>query len=120
MTAADILEMGAGWLVDITKEEFVGRDAVLAAFGAPAGRRTIGFSGVGEVPAAGTPITVDGESIGEVVHAVHSVGLGATLGLARVPADLAAAGLRFTVGDTEVTTLTSPYVTPKSWSTPII
>jgi glycine cleavage system aminomethyltransferase T len=119
-SATDILEMGIGWLVDITKEDFIGRDAVLAAFGEPAVRRTIGFSTAGEVPAAGTSVTVDGEAIGEVVHAVRSVGLGATLGLARVPADLAAAGLRFTVGDAEVTTLNSPYVTPKSWSTPII
>jgi glycine cleavage system aminomethyltransferase T len=116
----DILEMGANWLVDITKEEFVGRDAVLAAFAAPAGQRTIGFTTSADVPAAGTPVTVDGERIGEVVHAVHSVGLDAALGLIRVPADLAAAGLRVSVGDAEATTLTSPYVTPKSWSTPII
>ncbi|MGW5050508.1 aminomethyl transferase family protein [Actinokineospora sp. NPDC004072] len=117
---ADILEMGANWLVDITKEDFVGRDAVLAAFHGPAGLRTIGFTTSSAAPAAGTPVTVDGERIGEVVHAVHSVGLDAALGLLRVPAELAAAGLRLTVGDAEVTTLTSPYVTPKSWSTPII
>lgn len=116
----DVLEMGAGWLVDITKEEFIGRDAVMAAFEAAAERRTVGFSGGDTVPAAGTPVTVDGERIGEVVHAVHSIGLGSALGLLRLPPDLAAAGLKLTVGDTEVTTLTSPYVTPKSWSTPII
>ncbi|GAA4421114.1 glycine cleavage system aminomethyltransferase GcvT [Actinokineospora soli] len=117
---ADILEIGANWLVDITKDDFIGRDAVVAAFEGPAGRRTIGFTTAADAPAAGTPVTVDGERIGEVVHAVHSVGLDAALGLLRVPADLAAAGLRLTVGDAEVTTLTSPYVTPKSWSTPII
>ncbi|GAA1307800.1 aminomethyl transferase family protein [Saccharothrix xinjiangensis] len=116
----DVLEMGAGWLVDITKEEFVGRDAVVAAFEGEATRRTVGFAGGDEVPAPGTPVTVDGEAIGEVVHAVRSTGLKSTLGLLRLPPDLAAAGLRLTVGDTEVTTLTSPYVTPKSWSTPII
>jgi glycine cleavage system aminomethyltransferase T len=116
----DILEMGANWLVDVTKEEFVGREAVLAAFEGPAGLRTIGFTTPGDAPAAGTPVTVDGERIGEVVHAVHSVGLDAALGLIRVPADLAAAGLRVSVGEAEATTLTSPYITPKSWSTPII
>ena len=116
----DILEMGANWLVDITKEDFIGRDAVVAAFEAPAGLRTVGFTTSADAPAPGTPVTVDGERIGEVVHAVHSVGLDAALGLLRLPADLAAAGLRLTVGDAQVTTLTSPYVTPKSWSTPII
>lgn len=116
----DVLEMGAGWLVDITKDDFIGRDAVVAAFEGKAERRTVGFSGGDEVPAPGTPVTVDGERIGEVVHAVRSIGLKSTLGLLRLTPDLAAAGLRLTVGDTEVTTLTSPYVTPKSWSTPII
>ncbi|MGX7825643.1 aminomethyl transferase family protein [Actinokineospora sp. 24-640] len=118
--AADILEMGANWLVDITKDDFVGRDAVVAAFEAPAGLRTIGFTTSADIPAAGTEVTVDGERIGEVVHAVHSVGLDAALGLIRVPAELAAAGLQVTVGGAEAITLTSPYVTPKSWSTPII
>ena len=33
---------------------------------------------------------------------------------------LSDAGLTLSVGDAEVTTLTSPYITPKSWSTPII
>ncbi|MEQ3550183.1 aminomethyl transferase family protein [Pseudonocardia nematodicida] len=116
---ADVLTMGANWLVDITKAEFVGRDAVQAAFEAPAGLRTVGFTSTG-VPAAGTAVTVDGETVGEVVHAVHSVGLGSGLGLLRVPADLASAGLTFTVDEADATTLTSPYITPKSWSTPII
>ncbi len=117
---ADIVEMGANWLVDITKDDFLGKDAVLAAFAGPGARRTVGFSGGDSVPEAGTPVTVDGEKVGEVVHAMHSVGLNAALGLLLVPTDLAAAGLRLTVGDVVVTTLTSPYVTPKSWSTPII
>ncbi len=119
-TGADIIEMGANWLVDITKEEFLGRDAVLAAFNAPAKRRTIGFSGGESVPEPGTPVTVGGEQVGEVVYAARSIALGTTLGLARVAPELAAAGLTLSVGDAEMTTLTSPYITPKSWSTPII
>ena len=118
--SADIVEMGANWLVDITKEDFLGRDAVLAAFNAPAKRRTIGFSGGESVPEPGTPVTIGGERVGEVVHAVRSIALDAPLGLARVEPDVAAAGLTLSVGDAEVTTLTSPYITPKSWSTPII
>ncbi|NUW34773.1 aminomethyl transferase family protein [Nonomuraea sp. SMC257] len=117
---ATVVEIGANWLVDVTKDEFVGREAVLAAFEAGGGRRTVGFSGGDGVPAPGTRVWVNGQDIGEVVHAVHSVGLGATLGLARVDHDLAAAGLELTVGGTEVTTLTSPYIVPKSWSIPII
>ncbi|KMS85708.1 glycine cleavage T C-terminal barrel domain-containing protein [Prauserella rugosa] len=117
---ADVVEMGAGWLVDITKDDFVGKDAVQAAFASPDTKRTVGFSGSTSLPERGAAVLAGGEVVGEVVHAVHSVALGTTLGLARVTPDLAAAGLTLTVGDAEVTTLTSPYVTPKSWSTPII
>ncbi|AOS61963.1 glycine cleavage T C-terminal barrel domain-containing protein [Actinoalloteichus hymeniacidonis] len=115
-----VLEVGAGWLVDITKESFVGRDAVLAAFAEQSGPRTIGFRGGEAVPAKGTRVSAGGQDIGEVVHAVYSVGLGAALGLARVDSDLAAAGLNLTAGDADIETLTSPYVSPKSWSIPIV
>ncbi|HEX8779653.1 MAG TPA: glycine cleavage T C-terminal barrel domain-containing protein [Nocardioides sp.] len=117
---ASVIEIGANWLVDVTKDEFVGRAAVLAAFESGQGRRTVGFAGGDTVPAAGARVLACGEDIGEVVHAVRSAGLGSTLGLARVDADLAAAGLEFTVDGVEVTTLTSPYIVPKSWSIPII
>ncbi|MGC5015539.1 aminomethyltransferase family protein [Streptosporangium sp. DT93] len=115
-----VIEIGANWLVDITKADFVGRDAVVEAFESGGGRRTIGFTGGDGVPAPGTRVLAGGQDVGEVVHAVHSAGLGATLGLARVDPELAAAGLDLTVDGLGVTTLTSPYIVPKSWSIPII
>ncbi|NAS21003.1 aminomethyl transferase family protein [Herbidospora sp. NEAU-GS84] len=117
---ADVIEIGANWLVDVTKDEFVGKEAVLAAFESRQGRRTVGFSGGDVVPEPGARVLAGGEDVGEVVFAVRSVGLGATLGLARVEAGLAAAGLELTVEGAGVTTLTSPYIVPKSWSIPII
>ncbi|MFB4285483.1 MULTISPECIES: aminomethyltransferase family protein [unclassified Nonomuraea] len=117
---ASVIEIGANWLVDITKDEFVGRDAVVEAFESGGGRRTVGFTGCTGVPVPGTRVQAGGQDIGEVVYAVHSVGLGATLGLARVDGELAAAGLDLAVGGLPVTTLTSPYIVPKSWSIPII
>ncbi|MFF0307729.1 aminomethyl transferase family protein [Streptosporangium sp. NPDC004379] len=117
---ASVIEIGANWLVDITKDGFVGKDAVVEAFEAGGGRRTVGFTGCSGVPTPGTRVQAGGEDIGEVVYAVHSVGLDATLGLARVSEDLAAAGLELSVGGLPVTTLTSPYIVPKSWSIPII
>ncbi|MEW9555575.1 aminomethyltransferase family protein [Nonomuraea sp. NPDC050783] len=117
---ATVIEIGANWLVDVTKDEFVGKDAVVEAFEAGGGRRTIGFTGCAGIPTPGTRVQAGGQDVGEIVHAVHSVGLGATLGLARVDPDLAAAGLDLTVAGQTVTTLTSPYIVPKSWSIPII
>ena len=102
-------------------EEQVG-DALLARteFGAQGGRRTVGFITDGDVPAAGTPVTAGTETVGEVVHAVESYGTGRVLGLARLNRDLAAAGLVLDVADAPAETVTSPYVTPKSWSIPIV
>ncbi len=116
----NVIEIGANWLVDVTKDAFVGKEAVLAAFESRQGRRTVGFSGGDTVPEPGARVLAGGEDIGEVVFAVRSVGLGTTLGLARVEAGLAAAGLELTVAGAGVTTLTSPYIVPKSWSIPII
>ena len=115
-----VIESGTSWLVDITKESFVGRGAVDAEFGAQGGRRTVGFITDGDVPAAGTPVTAGTETVGEVVHAVESYGTGRVLGLARLDRDLAAAGLVLDVADAPAETVTSPYVTPKSWSIPIV
>ncbi len=117
---ATVIEIGANWLVDVTKDAFVGREAVLTAFESGTGRRTVGFTCADGVPTAGTRVMAGDQVIGEVVHSVHSVGLGTTLGLARVDRDLAAAGLELSAGGVGVTTLTSPYIVPKSWSIPII
>lgn len=116
---AGVVEIGANWLLDITKDTFVGKEAVLAAF-AGQGRRTVGFRGGTAVPEPGATVTAAGQPVGTVVHAVHSFGLGSTLGLIRIDGDLAAAGLDLAVDGAEIVTLTSPYVTPKSWRVPII
>ncbi|MDG4765620.1 glycine cleavage T C-terminal barrel domain-containing protein [Solwaraspora sp. WMMD406] len=117
---ASVLELGANWLVDFTKESFVGRDALLREFEGTPGVRTVGFRCGSALPAAGTRVLAAGEEIGQVVYATHSIGIGETLGLARVAPEFAAAGLHLTVGDAEAVTLSSPYVTPKSWSIPVL
>ncbi|MEV6032044.1 aminomethyl transferase family protein [Nonomuraea sp. NPDC052116] len=122
-----VIALGLGWLVDSAKESFVGRAALMAEFEGPAVIRTIGFAGEsgGGLPSVGARVLADGQAVGSVVHAVDSLGLGAVLGLIRMDASLAAAGLPFAVecGDgttLEVETLSTPYVLPKSWITPIV
>ncbi len=119
---ASVTTVGLNWLMDSTKESFVGRDPVMADFAAPPPVRTIGFSSE-VLPEPGTAVLAAGEEIGTVVHAVHSIALGKTLGLARVQSEFAAAGLELTLnGGTHGSayTLASPYVIPKSWSVPIV
>ena len=128
-----VIALGLGWLVDSAKEAFVGRAALMAEFDRPATVRTIGFAGAvgGACPAAGSVVLAGGKPVGSVVHAVNSNGLGAVLGLIRIDASLAAAGLPFTVerdrqdrdgqdAELAVETLSTPYVLPKSWITPIV
>lgn len=122
---AGVTTLGFNWLVDSTKEEFVGRTAVLEEFAAGVPQRTIGFAGAGALPAPGSALVLGDREVGTVVHAVHSHGRGEALGLARVDEDLAAAGVPLVVHGTdgvrtEVLTLTSPYVIPQSWSIPIV
>lgn len=120
------LAAGFNWLIDVTKDEFRGRDAVLREFEAGPVERTVGFRREGATPpAGGSAVRVGDTVIGRVVHAVHSPGVGACIGLARVQADFAAAGLDLAVdaddgGDTAVHTLSAPYITPASWSTAVV
>lgn len=120
-----VLSCGWNWLMDFTKESFVGREPVLQEYEAGPDGRSVGFAldGRAEVP-SGARVRAADEEIGVVVHSVWSPRLGATLGLARVSSEFAAAGLDLVVesGDGSVLkarTLTSPYVIPKSWTLPI-
>lgn len=117
-----VLECGFNWLVDFTKEDFRGRDAVMAAFEKGGWRRTVGFC-ADRVPGAGAEVRAGDVVVGHVVHAVESVSLGKAVGLARLNEDYAATTLEFTVVDdgrsVTVLTISSPYVVPKSWGVPI-
>jgi aminomethyltransferase len=112
------LRLGYGWLVDITKEEFVGRDAVDKAFGSGQRSEVVGFSADGDVaPAGGSVVSVGGEAVGEVVHALVSPAKG-VLGLVHLRPELVAPGIEFEIGDDSVAakTLPAPYIVPASWT----
>lgn len=118
-----VLAAGAGWLTDRTKESFRGRDAVQQEFEAGLLRHTVG--GRADVlPIAGSSVTVGGVEVGEIVHAVRSPRLGEAVVVARVDVAVAAAGVSFEVTEADgdpgvLTTMSSPYVVPTSWSVPI-
>lgn len=126
-TGQDVLEAGLGWLVDFSKDEFRGRQALMDAFRGGTATLTVGFSTEGIVPlVAGDAVYAGDERIGVVSCITESPGVGGLLGLARVEREFAASGLRLgvvPVGSAvpvEVETLASPYVVPSSWSTPIL
>lgn len=114
-----VVSAGLNWLVDLGKEEFIGRDAVLAAADAPSPGGPVGFVVSSGTVSAGDPLHVGVESVGEVVYVTESPSLGASIGLARVTREWQAAGLEFATAGAAVRTLAPPYFVPVSWSTAI-
>jgi aminomethyltransferase len=111
------LQAGYQWLIDITKDDFCGKPAVVAEFEAGLRSRVIGIAVPGAAtPRAGAELTVDGDRAGHVVTALRSPGRGDVLGLALIDLDVAAAGVELQAGELTVTTLAAPYVYPASWA----
>ncbi|MYS21712.1 aminomethyltransferase [Streptomyces sp. DvalAA-14] len=117
-----VVSAGLNWLVDLSKADFVGRDAVVAQQVSGAVSVPIGFGvdmDTGRVE-VGDELFVGSECVGRVGHVVDSPGTGGQLGLAAVPRQWQASRLEFTTGSGAlVRTLAAPYVVPTSWSTPI-
>jgi len=113
---------GYNWLVDPDKTECVGAGAVADLLAETGGVRPVGFTAPAGSPVVpGLPILVGRQlEIGTVLWADDSPGLEAVVGVGRVDAGWAAAGLRLQAGsDVEITTQAAPYVVPRSWTTPL-
>jgi glycine cleavage system aminomethyltransferase T len=120
-TGASALESGYAWLIDITKESFHGRDAVIDAFESGVRSRVVGYSlpgADGAVP-PGAEVQIGDENVGESLHSVFSPGRKEWIGLARLRPELIAPELDVTVGSNGGTlpaqTISAPYVIPASW-----
>jgi aminomethyltransferase len=124
--AADtVISAGLNWLVELGKEDFVGREALLAAAEIPPADGPVGFVVRDGSAQAGDRLYVGAEAVGEIVYVVESPALAASIGLARVAREWQAAGLDFVTDATNAThaavvrTLAPPYFAPTSWSTAI-
>lgn len=116
--APTVIEAGWNWLIDLDKDDFLGRDAVEGA--AAPDQRTVCFrTGATGISDDALVETTDRE-VGAVTWAVHHPVLGETLGLARIDAPVAASGLTLGIRDdagelVAADTVSSPLVTPTSW-----
>jgi aminomethyltransferase len=121
-TGASALESGYSWLIDITKEGFVGQEAVQSAFDAGIRSTVIGFKAPEATAAlpAGASVAIGGVDVGKVVLSIWSPGRQEFIGLAQLRSDLVAPSLDVTIGGEEAvaaTTLAAPYFLPISWKT---
>jgi sarcosine oxidase subunit alpha len=87
------LEANMGWAVKLEKPDFIGRAAVTRQSAKPLRQRLVGFElDGGAPPKEGEVIVANGAPVGRVTSAKWSPLLKRAIGMAWVPADLAAAG----------------------------
>jgi glycine cleavage system aminomethyltransferase T len=115
----DPLALGIQWMIDFSKENFLGREAIAA-------RRAVGLKnkimGICTEPGAkelkkGTPIFNGAAKVSEVTASCFSYLLNAHVGLALFPVDIAYAGLKFNLGAEKgpsIKTISMPPIMPKS------
>ncbi len=87
------LEAGLAWVTKLDKGDFVGRDALKAQKEAGVTRRLVGFRLKERgFPRPHYPVTVNGETVGEVTSGTLSPTLGEGIGMAYVPTEASKAG----------------------------
>jgi aminomethyltransferase len=111
-------EVGLGWMVDLGKPSFVGREALARVKRAGVARRLIGATFAGEAPPAqGDTVRLGPKAVGRVTGAVRSPALGACIGMAFVDAEAAEPGTRLTVaaagGAIDAEVVRTPFLDPE-------
>ena len=92
------LEAGLGWVVKLDKGGFVGREALARQKEAGVPRKLVGFTLTDPgIPRHGYRVLRDGQPVGLVTSGTRSPSLEIAVGLAYVPAPLAAEGSTFAV-----------------------
>ena len=92
------LEAGLAWVVKLDKGEFIGSAALRRQKEAGLSRKLVGFTLTEPgIPRHGYDVIQEGKKIGTVTSGTRSPSLGTAIGLAYVPAALAAEGSTFAV-----------------------
>jgi aminomethyltransferase len=92
------LEAGLAWVVKLDKGDFVGREALRRQKEAGLSRKLVGFTLTEPgIARHGYPVVQSGKPVGAVTSGTKSPSLGTPIGLAYVPAALAADGSAFAV-----------------------
>jgi len=93
-----MLEAGLGWIVKFDKQDFIGREALLKQKQDGVRRRLVGFEMLGkDIARDHYPVFVHGREAGHVTSGAPSITLKKNIGLAYLPAELAAIGTTFHV-----------------------
>ncbi len=115
----DPLPLGLQWMIDFDKESFVGREAILRRREAGVAQKIVGVRADAAVEqfAPEAALYDEEKEVARLVTTCYSDVLGATIGLALFPAEIAYAGLPFHLGSPKgpaVNTISMPPIMPKS------
>lgn len=123
----NVLRCGLNWLIDLNKEDFLGKEALLIQRQNGYDYLTVGFctDPAAQLAEGCVVAAVEGTEIGQVVTILYSPGLDKQLGLARLQHEWTASGLELLVRDVNgewqpIRTLSAPYITPKSWNVAMV
>lgn len=88
-----VLEADLGWIVGWKKEEFLGRDVLLAQKAGSLTRKLVGFEVTDKAIARhGYPVMADGKQVGVVTSGTQTPFLKKAIGIAMVPVSMSAVG----------------------------
>lgn len=92
------IDAGLSWIVAWGKDDFIGREALLRQRERGAARRLVGFEMIDRgIARHGYPVLHEGKAVGVVTSGTQTPFLKKAIGMAYVPADLAAAGTELEV-----------------------
>jgi len=92
------LEAGLGWVVKLTKGNFIGRDVLVHQKETGLKRKLVGFEVLDRAPARdGYPVVIDGREVGAVTSGSPAPFLKKNIGLAYVPTEHSAVGTECSV-----------------------
>jgi|WetSurMetagenome_2_1015567.scaffolds.fasta_scaffold03456_2 aminomethyltransferase len=118
-TVCDPLPLGLQWMIDFGKESFCGSKAIFERRAKGLSHKIIGVSASADANgfSKGAAVFNGSRKAGDIVAACFSHVLGAQVGLALLPVDIAFSGLAFSLGSKdgpEVQTISMPPIMPKS------
>lgn len=120
----NVFELCNQWFIQYDKEEFLGHEKLIEDFESDRKKLCIGFCAkdCSTIP-SNTPIYLEDEEIGSVLYGRFSPSLKGYLGMGLVKVDYAVSGIPLTLKadskDIVVETLSSPFVRPISWDSPM-
>ncbi len=98
-TTTNPYEAGLGWVVNLDKGPFIGREALAEIKARGVSRRLVCFEMLErrDIPRPGYPIYHNGQEVGRVTSGGPSPTLGKNIGMGYVPVELAAVGTRIDI-----------------------